>query len=542
MPDLKSSLKGLDKDFLLILAQMWEIDKPSGDAENISDQLLSTLINPQSFKKILEDIQPDSEIALNDLINHHGKIPWGLFCRQHGDLRIMGSSKIEREEPQIHPISATEWLWYRGIIFKSFFEEGTELQEYAYLPDEFLKFLLPPSDTQMDRPAGNPIQIGKTWQIQESNDHIVDDACTLLSALRMGISLEEFCQFKIPTRLLIDLLFLSGVLDENHRPLAEKTRQFLETSRTKALSSLAFIWLDSTQFNELTMVPDLVCEGRLKNQALQARNEIIKFIRKLPVNQWWDASSFIDGIRKVNPDFLRPAGDYDSWLIRDRNSNEYLRGFSNWDKVEGRLIFFILNMCHWLGVIDLVWRGQTDKPEAFRVTDRGKDLLERKIPAVQRDENEEINARSNGQLLLPRLVPRVVRYQIARFCEWLGENEDTYRYFISPTTLQQAEKQGLKISQIVALLKKHGKQPLPPTLLQALQRWEKDHLQAHFDQAVLLRVTESIILDQLEKSRAKRFLLERISPNLIVIKSGGQNAVQQALIELGYLSEINPSL
>jgi len=503
MPDLKSSLKDLDKDFLLILAQMWEMDEPGSDRENLSDKLLTTLTNPQSFKKILEDIQPDSKIALNDLINHHGKIPWRLFCRQHGDLRIMGSSKIEREEPQIHPISATEWLWYRGIIFKSFFEEGTELQEYAYLPDEFLDFLLPPSDSQMDHPVGNPIQIGKTWQIQESNDHIVDDACTLLSALRMGISLEEFCHFKIPTRLLIDLLFLSGILDDAHRPLAEKTRQFLEASRTKALSSVVFIWLDSTQFNELTLVPDLVCEGRLKNQPLQARNEIIKFIRKLPINQWWDTSSFIDGICKVNPDFLRPAGDYDSWLIRDRNSNEYLRGFSNWDKVEGRLIFFILNMCHWLGVMDLAWRGQTDTPDAFRVTDRGKDLLERKIPAVQRDENGAINARSNGQLLLPRLVPRVVRYQIARFCKWLGEKEDTYRYFISPTTLQQAEKQGLKISQIVALLKKHGKQPLPPTLLQALQRWEKDHLQAHFDQAVLLRVTESIILDQLEKSRAK---------------------------------------
>jgi len=40
----------------------------------------------------------------------------------------------------------------------------------------------------------------------------------------------------------------------------------------------------------------------------------------------------------------------------------------------------------------------------------------------------------------------------------------------------------------------------------------------------------------------KRFLLERISPTLIVIKPGGQNAVQQALIEVGYLSEINPSL
>jgi len=542
MPDLKSSLKELDKDFLQIVARMWEVEDNGSEPEELSDLLLKTLRNPQLFMRILEQIQPDSKAALNDLISHHGKIPWGLFCRQHGELRIMGSGKVEREEPQLHPISTTEWLWYRGIIFKSFFGQGTELQEYAYLPDEFLHFLRPSSDSQMDQPVGNVIQIEKAWHIQEANDHIVDDTCTLLSALRMGKSLDDFSQFNIPVEILIELLFLAGILDEHHQPSAEKTRQFLETPRIQALSSLVFTWLDSKRFNELLMIPDFVCEGRLKNHPLEARNEIIKYFRRLPVNQWWDTSSFIEGIRMVDPDFLRPAGDYESWLIRDRSTNEYLRGFSNWDKVEGRLIFLILNLCRWLGMMDLACQESTGLPAAFRITDSGKALLDRKIPAVQMDENEKITARSNGQLLLPRFVHRAVRYQIARFCEWLGEKEDAYRYFISPTTLQQAERQDLKISQLVALLKKNGKQPLPPTLLQALQHWEKNHLQAHFDQAVLLRVTESTILDQLERSRAKRFLLERISPTLMVIKSGGQNAVQQTLIELGYLSEIDPTL
>jgi len=94
----------------------------------------------------------------------------------------------------------------------------------------------------------------------------------------------------------------------------------------------------------------------------------------------------------------------------------------------------------------------------------------------------------------------------------------------------------------VTLLKKFAKPPIPPSILQSLQRWDQNHLQAQFDPGMILRVTESSILDQLEKSRAKRFILGRISPTLMLIKPGGENVVQQVLTELGYLSQITSSL
>lgn len=542
MPDLKSSFKELDKDFLQILAQMWGIEEKDSNAEELGDQLMNTLTNPQLLKNVLDEIQPETNAALKDLIDHNGKIPWGLFIRQHGELRIMGSGKIKREESYLHPISATEWLWYHGIIYKSFFGQGSELQEYAYLPDEFLNLLRPLAHKQVDQPVGYAIQIEQDWHVEKANDHILDDACTLLSALRVGKSIDALFHSKLYTEIVVKLLILAGMIDERNNPLLEKTREFLEIPRAQALSLLASTWMESKLFNELFMIPDIVCEGRVKNQPLVARNEIIRFLRQLPVNQWLGALSFIDGVHTVKPDFLRPTGDYDSWLIRDRTTNEYLRGFFNWDKVEGRLIFFILSLCHWLGMMDFAYREASDTPVALRITDIGKALLDQTTPIIQMEENEKIITRSNGQLLLSRLVPRSVRYQIARFCEWLGEKEDGYRYYISPTTLQQAQSQNLKISQLVTLLNKYGKQPLPPTLLHALQRWEKNRLQAHFEKSMLLRVTDRSILDQLEKSRAKRFLLERIGPTIMIIKSGGQDSVQQALMELGYLSEISQSI
>jgi len=254
------------------------------------------------------------------------------------------------------------------------------------------------------------------------------------------------------------------------------------------------------------------------------------------------ARTFLDTIKEVNPDFLRTAGEYDSWLIRDKYSNQYLHGFSNWDKVEGNLILFVLNMCSWLGMMDLAFEKSNKELQAFRITRIGSMLLNHEIPPEKNDENHKLTARSNGQLLIPRFVPRTVRYQISRFCAWRDEVGDTYRYSISTTTLKQAEKQGLKISQLENLLNNHAKPPLPPTLLKALHHWDKNQLQAKFESTVLLRVTESQILDELEKSRAKRFIQERINPTTMIIKSGGQNAVQQTLIELGYLSELDPLL
>src|SRR5579859_5992190 len=38
-------------------------------------------------------------------------------------------------------------------------------------------------------------------------------------------------------------------------------------------------------------------------------------------------------VKEEEPDFQRPAGNYDSWYIRDAQSGEYLRGFESWDRV-----------------------------------------------------------------------------------------------------------------------------------------------------------------------------------------------------------------
>jgi hypothetical protein len=77
-------------------------------------------------------------------------------------------------------------------------------------------------------------------------------------------------------------------------------------------------------------------------------------LSQLPQDIWWNLPSFVNAIHDIQPDFQRPAGDYDSWFIRKDNSDDFLRGFSSWDEVDGALLrFLITGPLHWLGFYDL---------------------------------------------------------------------------------------------------------------------------------------------------------------------------------------------
>ena len=65
-----------------------------------------------------------------------GVLAVAAFSRNHGDVRLMGPGRMEREEPWLDPESATEALWYRGFVYRGFDEAAEEVLEFYYLPIE----------------------------------------------------------------------------------------------------------------------------------------------------------------------------------------------------------------------------------------------------------------------------------------------------------------------------------------------------------------------------------------------------------------------
>jgi hypothetical protein len=321
-------------------------------------------------------------------------------------------------------------------------------------------------------------------------------------------------------------------------PQPEPTRHFLELPRGKALGILARAWQHSPTFNELRLLPGLTFEGEWQNDPLRARYAILELLADVPRNTWWSLPAFVTALKHKQPDFQRPAGDYDSWYIRDQLNEEYLRGFDHWDAVDGALVrLLICGPMHWLGILDLATPAEGAGPTAFRFSRWGEALLGGAPPEAMEAEDDSFLLSSDARLRAPRLVPRATRYLVARFCSWESANEDAYSYRLTAASLARAREQGLRVGHLLSLLRRHAL-TVPPSLAKALDRWEEHGSEARLERLLILRLRSPEMLQALRTSRAARYLGDPLGPTTVIVKPGAGEKVIAALAEMGYMGEI----
>jgi hypothetical protein len=419
-------------------------------------------------------------------------------------------------------------LFYRALLARAFFDTDKGPQEFAYLPDDLLPMVLSNFPEELPvpaQPAGRRARPAERGHILPATDRILDDATTLLAAIRVG-------QAPPLDGVLQGLLSEAGLLTK--KALQAKTvKTFLESPRTEALNMLVDAWRTSLSFNELRLIPGLICEGEWINDPLPTRQFVLNLLSAIPKGTWWSLDSFVAAVKASYPDFERPAGDYDSWFIRSTDQGRYLRGFADWEAVDGALIrFLITGVMHRLGMLDLASPADGMEPTSFRIPD-----MRTRASGFPTAENGKLHIATGGAITAPRPVPRAVRYQLARFCEWDHDRPDEYRYHVTSQSLTRAAEQGLKVEQMLALLTKHADAGLPPVFMRALKRWQANGTEARVVTQAVLRVSRPEILAQIRKSKAARFLGEPLGPAAAVIKPGAQSRVVAALAELGLLAQ-----
>jgi hypothetical protein len=261
-------------------------------------------------------------------------------------------------------------------------------------------------------------------------------------------------------------------------------------------------------------------------------------LKPLSTEHWLDIDEFTAWVKTCQPDFLRSGGEYDTWMVRDRASGQYLKGYEHWDQVEGALLRAVLQgPCFWLGLVEWGAKPRAKKITLFRPTRWAADLLNSKEAAIGRPEISSFAVNKDGSLLVERGFPLGARYQIARFCEWRPPRKGSYCYQISHPALKNALAQGLQVHQLAALIGKYGRKPLPPNIPAALERWKQNELEAVFERPVLLRVRTAAILDQVMASRAKELILSRLNETAAVVKPNAANQLKGILLELGILAD-----
>ncbi len=527
MRSLYHSLLDHELIVLRVLGEWWEIDLTGADKRACVDALADCFSALDIQQEMIYLPQEEAE-GMRTLMESNGRLPVSIFSRTYGDLRLMGPGRLEREEPWFDPISVTEALWYRGFLYRAFDETDEGLVEFYYLPTELMDGMSNPvvHDAEMQETpstysaiapspdansgdwsaTGAHLEVKPPDRYETAVTNSVDDVTAIISQAQVtGLHGEQRWGERLlddnPARraLLLTLAKEGGLLKTDGRGGMKPTKtavSWLRDGREGQLRLLMDSWSNSS-WNELCHTPGLICEGDgWNNDPVLARTALLDALPR--DEEWFELSALTAVIQQENPDFQRPDGKYDTWYIRDSESNVYLNGFEQWDAVEGRLLHYLVQKpMRWLGMVEGagdVWRltprtlaWLADEPPAPDVV---------KVPLV---------VQKDGRLLIPYNADRYHRFQAARIGETLPvEAGKPFAYRLSPASLSRAKEEGITPPRIISFLKTASERPLPAGIKRGLERWAEQGVEGRLETAVVLRVRDAKILDTLRNNPKTR--------------------------------------
>ena len=560
MPFLSSSLQNFELDQLEAIAALWGLGPLEKSKSAILLELELEIPQANKFNPQYERLPEPAQQALLALKANKGRILWSTFSQLYGEIRPLGIKQREIEQPWSFPQSVSEKLWYLGCLGRDFLRIDGDLQEMAYLPDEIIPLLPFPPD-QSVQISLIPLFGIQSEGLLEANSAILDEIGILLAAWRFEkpqAYLKKTNISEAKAGLLEAFLKAIGLADENLQA-TEPARKFLELPRGQALAWLAEQWLKAKDFHEVRHIPGLGIETEDEIRSQSARQSVFDFLSRLEAEQWYRLDDLVTLIKANKPDFLREQEEYFSWTIISKpalpeealppfdlfesvKEVETFHGFESWTQLEGKLISYILAvMLPLFGLTDLALSLDENKQVLFRLKPIFFLFESSPEQLVSEIENEPIQLSSTGKITMTNRSQRLVRYQIARFAQWLEVSAESGTYQITPASLSKAEKQALLPKHLIQLLRKNAENGLPPQLYKAIKAWETEGKQAAIQTETILRRASPEILQALRDSKASHWLGESLEPSDVILKKGGEKAITQALANLGYLTDINES-
>ncbi len=541
MPSLKKMLQAYDLDMLERISSFWSVDSSNLDQAASVEALYKAMQDASLTAEVLASLPEAAKACWDDVLRNPQKITWAHFIRKYGEVREFGPARREREEPEQHPISTAETLWYRGLIGRAFLNLPPEPREYVFIPDE----LIPdngPNEKLLSALAIQKVDAKTLKVLAPADGRMIDHLTDWLAARRMGRSLPESIakSWAEPESFITRMAAASGLINADGELEPEALPRFFQQERSAILADWAAAWMNSTEINDLRNMPDLVFEGDWFNDPLKPRQFIVEMLRSLTPGDWYSLTALIEAVKALQPDFQRSSGEYDLWFIRKAESSLFLRGFEHWDEVDGTLIRYLINgPLHWLGMTDL-GRGKEKSDTAFKLTPAFFSLLKKEKGAPESTKETTIKISADLSFTIPVGASRPLRYQIARFCEIRSLTSQETCYEISPSSLKLAQKNGLKPGQLQQYLEKNLKSPLPKSLALLAEQWEKNGKVEEVTTGTLLRTHSAEVLQQLTASpQTAKFVLEQLSPTTALINPVGIKVIKAALLELGLLTEIH---
>ena len=549
---LRQMLYRTETRLLPVIAGFWVRTETKPDYEELIRILCERMLDPGILNKMLTGSEGrDLSAGLRALMDHQGIETAEEFEAAFGSMRIAGTERILREKYWKTPVSVTEKLFYRGLIFRENRSVSGELKECFILPDDLRKRIgsitenLKPSagpaaDPFIVRPA-SPSETASVLPLLED----LPDLFTLAAALKRDSRPFSIPGADIPEaqgRFIEMLLSESGSFPEGKEADPERIRAFLVQNRTAARLDLLRTWRNSSVYDELAentgQLSVIVPPGYDRKNP---RAVILRFLADLPADTWWSLSGFNAAVKRAAPDFLRGSFSNSRGQILDADGND-LSGIGSWFQLEGAYIRFILfGPLRWLGITQTAYEDRENETAgAFRITREGLFYLvesaEAEIsPSILAKPNLEQaapNVASDGAITCSSRVPRYFRYTAARCCEIERLKGDICTFRLTPNSLSGAEKAGISKESFLALLRRFSGKAVPPTLARMLSSEEKVLIPATIYNATILTVPQPRILEELlGTSRLEKWILQQINENSLMIDPKGIDEFRRYLME-----------
>ncbi len=568
---LRTSLEEHPLVVLRAMAAGHGFESEQGRAEALVDLLHQHLARPETVARLLAEMDEETRAALDFLIAEGGEMPSHRFQRDPlgGELRQLGAGALERARPWETPLSATERLFYQGLVYTSFGVTGDFRGQVLFIPTELLALMPPvarsPVSFEVEPLAGVPPGV------RESGLLMVEDAFVVLSDLQRrsvhpvkGRFLPADALHRINARLampepegalnheretqrlalLLHLLRALNLIEETNegllKPVTVRARRWLQLPRPHRLLTLQRAWADNPSWNDLWRIPTLRPERTgWHNDPLRARAALVRWLREVPSDAWVSVAEWVRSVRRVDPDFQRPDGDFNSWYIRQADSGQFLQGWDNWDQVEGTLLrYYFAAPLFWLGIVDLGYLAPSDKqPFAFRLTPYGARWLGRTAALPPQPERAPVIIAADGSITVPPGADDWERLHLERLSVPVESGPGDY--LLNKERLIAELMEGSDIERVLRFLEQATNNFLPEAVRERLSGWAGGYGRITLETLSVLEVDDVHLLRELQHHPAiARFFVRPLGPRAIACPPEQLPELVAALRAAGYLPRV----
>ncbi len=544
---LREALRRSDLLMLRAIGENWGVIDTAGTmtATRLCDLIVPAILNSDSLRAKLANGPNGVDRALSALLRAGGKLPKSYFSAEFGTVQAYGSENFLNAAPWRDPGSVTEWLLYHGLIFPGYADVAFGIDEFYLVPKDLIPFFETPVlyDSRngvklIVRPAA---QSETAFRVAAKSD-FYDLACLVIAADRIAKPVEMIRRAYSPSRvdLCRRVLMNAEILKPNEASDGDVIQSFISQPAHAGLVALIRAWINDSLTDEIGESEIFRIDPTFKADLTKLRKRILSILGRVESSDWISFRYFVAILRSLESDLIRDPLRTPGWMIE----NPARKDRASWDAIEGEILrLFFRGPLHDFGFIDLAFEDENlETLSAVRVTSFGKRwlaALRGEINAAARKRYELPSIGTDGLIRLTPKTLMTIRYHLARYCDWEEIRPDRWTFRISPASLRAARNCGLKIAGLTALMRRAFGNALPPSLLSAIENWDRNETEATAFNAILVSDSDPNRIGALIVSRdCAPWVIQRLNPTTIMIKPKGINAIRRKLAELGVLLEL----